>query len=121
MRAGTPALDTPIDQVKGIRAKEAQLFKKLGINVFGDLLRHYPSRYQAYPPPAFAADLLMQPIASFVGIVQQVDIAPSPRGGLHKIVATLADRTGRRQRHLVSARSVQPGSDRDSRSRSAAS
>jgi ATP-dependent DNA helicase RecG len=63
--------------------------------VFGDLLNHYPTRYQPFPPPTPAADLLMQPIASFVGTVQQVDISPSPRGGLHKIVATIADRTGR--------------------------
>ena len=90
-----PPADTPIDQVKGIKEREARLFGRLGIHVFGDLLRHFPTRYQAYPPPTAAADLLMQPVASFVGVVQQVDIAPSPRGGLHKIVATIADRTGR--------------------------
>jgi ATP-dependent DNA helicase RecG len=90
-----PSPDTPLDQVKGIKAREAQLFGRLGIRVVGDLLRHYPTRYQAYPPATAAADLLMQPIASFVGVVQQVDIAPSPRGGLHKIVATIADQTGR--------------------------
>jgi len=94
-RHPAPSLDAPLDQVKGVRPREVQLFKRLGIEVFGDLLNHYPSRYQAYPPPTAAADLLMQPIASVVGIVQQVDIAPSPRGGLHKIVATIADRTGR--------------------------
>lgn len=90
-----PPADTPLDQVKGIKEKEARLFARLGLHVFGDLLRHFPTRYQAYPPPTAAADLLMQPVASFVGTVQQVDIAPSPRGGLHKIVATIADRTGR--------------------------
>ena len=96
MRVGpAPAPDTPIEKVKGIKAREAQLLARLGIQTFRDLLRHLPNRYQTYPPPTAAADLLMQPIASFVGIVQQVDISPSPRGGLHKIVATLADQTGR--------------------------
>ncbi|MCC6178953.1 MAG: ATP-dependent DNA helicase RecG [Chloroflexi bacterium] len=90
-----PSLDTPIEQVKGVKEKEARLLAKLGIHVFGDLLLHYPSRYQAYPPATEIAHLIMQPIASVVGIVQQVDISPSPRGGLHKIVATIADRTGR--------------------------
>ena len=90
-----PSPATPLDQVKGIKEKEARLLGRLGLHVVGDLLRHFPTRYQAYPPATAAADLLMQPIASFVGIVQQVDIAPSPRGGLHKIVATIADRTGR--------------------------
>ena len=94
-RHPAPSPDTSLDQVKGIKEKEARLFARLGIHVFGDLLRHFPTRYQSYPPPTAAADLLMQPIASFVGTVQQVDIAPSPRGGLHKIVATIADETGR--------------------------
>jgi ATP-dependent DNA helicase RecG len=80
--------------VKGIKAKEAQLFRRLGIHAFSDLLHHFPTRYQAYPPATPAVDLLMQPVASFVGVVQQVDIAPSPRG-LHKIVAAIADQTGR--------------------------
>jgi ATP-dependent DNA helicase RecG len=92
-QAPAPAPDTPIEQIKGIKEKEARLLNRLGILVFGDLLRHYPTRYQTYPPPTSAADLLMQPIASFVGTVQQVDIAPGPR--LHKIVATIADQTGR--------------------------
>jgi ATP-dependent DNA helicase RecG len=85
----------PMDRIKGVKDKDVRLFARLGIHAIGDLLRHFPSRYQPYPPPTLAADLLMQPIASFVGTVQQVDIAPSPRGGLHKIVATIADRTGR--------------------------
>jgi ATP-dependent DNA helicase RecG len=84
-----------MDWLKGVKEKDARLYARLGIHAIGDLLRHFPSRYQPYPPPTLAADLLMQPIASFVGTVQQVDIAPSPRGGLHKIVATIADRTGR--------------------------
>ncbi|MCC7369683.1 MAG: ATP-dependent DNA helicase RecG [Chloroflexi bacterium] len=98
-RSAQPAVaataDTPLAEVKGVKEKEAKLFAKLGLHAFGDLLRHYPTRYQPYPPATLAADLLMQPIASFVGVVQQVDIAPSPRGGLHKIVATIGDQTGR--------------------------
>ncbi|MGE3271997.1 MAG: ATP-dependent DNA helicase RecG, partial [Chloroflexota bacterium] len=87
--------DTPLADLKGVKEKEVRLYAKLGLHTLGDLLRHYPSRYQTYPPPTLAVDLLMQPIASFEGIVQQVDISPSPRGGLHKIVATIADQTGK--------------------------
>ncbi|MDP8924969.1 MAG: hypothetical protein M3O34_19145, partial [Chloroflexota bacterium] len=96
-RAAPPAApppETPIDEVKGIKAKEAGLFRRLGVATFRDLLFHYPSRYQAYPPAAPIADLLMQPIASVVGTVREIDISPTPRGGLHKIVAMVADRTG---------------------------
>ncbi len=93
--APAPPTDTPIDQVKGIKPKEAQLLAKLGIVHFGDLLWHLPTRHQAYPAARGAADLLLQPIASFVGRVIDVEISGSPRGALHRIVSTLADPTGR--------------------------
>ena len=90
-----PPPDTPIGQVKGIKPKEAQLLGKLGIARFGDLLWHFPSRHQVYPPARPMADRFMQPVASVVGRVVDVEVSATPRGGLHKIVATLADGTGR--------------------------
>ena len=89
-----PPPETPIEEVKGITPKQAQLLGRLGIARFGDLLEHFPARHQAYPSACAAADLFMQPIASFVGLVRDVEISPTPRGP-QKIVATLADRTGR--------------------------
>ncbi|MBA2449602.1 MAG: ATP-dependent DNA helicase RecG, partial [Chloroflexi bacterium] len=90
-----PPLETPIEQVKGVTPKQAQLLGRLGVTSFGDLLYDFPTRHQAYPPAGAAAELIMQPIASFVGRVEDVEISGTPRGGLHKIIATLADRTGR--------------------------
>ena len=80
-----PAFDpmTPMDRIKGVKEKDVRLFARLGIQVIGDLLRHFPSRYQPYPPPTFAADLLMQPIASFVGTINLLDgTARAAAGGV---------------------------------------
>ncbi|HYU17627.1 MAG TPA: ATP-dependent DNA helicase RecG [Chloroflexota bacterium] len=90
-----PPSDTPIERVKVFKPKEVKLLERLGIRRFGDLIYHFPSRHLAYPPARPAAELFMQPVASFVGLVQNVEISGPPRGGPHKIVATLADRTGR--------------------------
>ena len=91
--APVPPLETPIAEVEGIKPKEAKLLEKLGVTRFGDLLQHFPNRHQPYPPAMPAAELVMQPVASFVGLVRDVEISGMPRR-LHKIVATLADRTG---------------------------
>jgi ATP-dependent DNA helicase RecG len=89
-----PPPETPIDQIRGITAKQAQLLGKLGIASFGDLIYHFPNRHQTYPPARAATELFMLPLASFVGLVQDVEISGTPRGSLYKIVATVADRTG---------------------------
>jgi ATP-dependent DNA helicase RecG len=89
-----PPLPTPIFEVKAFRPADAKLVAKLGIRQFGDLLRHFPSRHESYPPARRAIDLLMQPVASMEGLVTEVDISRYPRGGLNKITAAIADATG---------------------------
>ncbi|MFN8524099.1 MAG: ATP-dependent DNA helicase RecG [Chloroflexota bacterium] len=93
--ATTLAPSTPISVVKFIRQREAQLLSRLGITTLGDLLWHYPNRHERYPPTSTASDLFLQQVGSYEGIVQDVEITPAARGGLHRIVATIADRTGR--------------------------
>ncbi|HET9658045.1 MAG TPA: ATP-dependent DNA helicase RecG [Kineosporiaceae bacterium] len=45
--AGTHRLDEPLDKVLGVRSKGAGL-TQLGLHTVGDLLRHYPRRYQRW-------------------------------------------------------------------------
>ncbi len=49
--------NTPIIQLKGIGEKTQKLFQKLHIENVGDLLRHYPSRYDTFLPPVPVAKL----------------------------------------------------------------
>lgn len=48
---------TPIIELKGIGEKTEKLFHKLHIESIGDLLEHYPSRYDTFLPPVPIAEL----------------------------------------------------------------
>lgn len=48
---------TPIIELKGIGEKTEKLFHKLHIESIGDLLEHYPSRYDTFLPPVSIAEL----------------------------------------------------------------
>jgi ATP-dependent DNA helicase RecG len=86
-------LDTPLEQIKGIGPARARALGRLALRRYGDLLRHYPNRYEHYPPPRPATELLFLQKASFEGVVKDVQTAVLNRG-LRKITARLADPTG---------------------------
>ncbi len=44
----TDFLSTPIDDLPRTQSRTVQRLKHLGVNTYGDLLRHYPSRYKKY-------------------------------------------------------------------------
>ncbi|MBQ7926106.1 MAG: ATP-dependent DNA helicase RecG [Lachnospiraceae bacterium] len=49
---------TPIINLKGIGEKTEKLFRKLHIESIGDLLEHFPSRYDTFLPPVPVAELI---------------------------------------------------------------
>src|SRR5439155_24154374 len=47
-------LDTPLEQIKGVGPSRAKALGKLGLRTYGDLLTHFPTRHEHYPPPRAA-------------------------------------------------------------------
>src|SRR5262249_37231955 len=43
-------LETPIESLKGIGPVRARLYRKLGLQRIKDLLFHFPTRHQSFPP-----------------------------------------------------------------------
>jgi ATP-dependent DNA helicase RecG len=85
--------DTPLESVKGIGPVRARALSRLGLRTWGQLLTHFPSRHEEYPPPRPASELLLVPKASFEGTVRDIQTGILP-GGLRKITARLGDSTG---------------------------
>lgn len=50
------AAENKIDCLRGVGQKRAELFRKLGINTLGDLLRHYPRSYEDWSEVCTVAD-----------------------------------------------------------------
>ena len=86
-------LDTPVQSLKGVGPVRARLYTRLGLRTVRDLLFHFPTRHEAFPPPAPIADLFFQAEGSVVGTLERLDVESLPRG-LKKLRATVRDATG---------------------------
>ncbi len=82
-----------IKQIKGVGDKTAALFSKIGINNVGNLLHHYPFRYESYAYPMPISSCMNNQLVSIEGI-----IVSSPKmynAGRYKIIEVLVkDDTG---------------------------
>lgn len=105
-------LETPIASLKGIGPKRAKHFARLGLLTVRDLLFHFPSRHQPYPPVVPIADLLFQAEGSVVGVLERMEAEDLNRG-LKRLRATIRDNTGTAfavwLRHGYANLGVQPG------------
>ena len=86
-------LDTPIVSLNGIGPVRGRLFTRLGIRSVKDLLFHFPTRHEPYPPPTPIKDLFFQPEGSVEGTLERMEVENLPRG-LKKLKATIRDQTG---------------------------
>jgi ATP-dependent DNA helicase RecG len=86
-------LDAPLEELSGIGPSRSRALARLGLRTYGDLLNHFPARYEHYPPPRPASELLLVQKASYVGTVQDVQVARL-KGTLRKTTARLVDPTG---------------------------
>jgi ATP-dependent DNA helicase RecG len=86
-------LATPIESLKGIGAVRARLYTRLGIRTVQDLVFHFPTRHQAFPPARPIAELFFQAEGSVVGTLERLEVESLPRG-LKKLRATVKDQTG---------------------------
>lgn len=76
-----------IRAIKGVGEKTAALFSKIGVYTVGDLLYHYPFRYESYAYPVPIASCKEKELVSIEGIV-----AASPKffnAGKYKITEVL--------------------------------
>lgn len=88
-----PALDRKVSAWPGIGPRRAAQLARLGITTVEDLLAHLPTRHEPYPPPRRAGELFFQKLASYEGVVREIEVQRTTRGPL-RITATLADETG---------------------------
>ncbi len=83
------ALDTPLQFVRGVGPKRAELFARLGLRTVGDLLEYFPFRYEVQAGCVPIRALRPGTRATIRGEV--VEVEPRPGGGA---VAAVRDETG---------------------------
>ena len=86
-------LDTPIEYLKGVGPRRATLLQQeLSIRTFGDLVQHYPFRYEDRSQYHAIADLQEDmPYAQLRGTIRHIKHI---QGGKERIVAYFSDATG---------------------------
>ncbi|MBQ6550989.1 MAG: ATP-dependent DNA helicase RecG [Lachnospiraceae bacterium] len=65
-------LEDSIRTVKGIGAKSAECYEKLGVRTVGDLLFYYPSGYETFDEPVTVREAGKRDLASVRGVITQV-------------------------------------------------
>ena len=70
-------LDASLEELSGVGPARSRALARLGLRTYGDLLNHFPARYEHYPPPRPASELLFVQKASYVGAVQDVQVSTS--------------------------------------------
>lgn len=85
--------DTPIIQLKGVGEKTEKLFHKLHIYTVGDLLRHYPSRYDTFLLPVSIGELNSGQTGAVFARVTGIPNVKKVRN-LTILNCTVADETG---------------------------
>ena len=87
-------LATPLTSVASVGAATARRLAGLGLHTVGDLLEHYPRRYDDYSQRACLAELRLGQEASVRVIVERAELVPTRRRGLQVVRATVRDGTG---------------------------
>ncbi len=87
------ALDTPVTYLKGVGPVRAEMFKRLGIETAGDLLRHIPHRYEDATTVTHIARAEVGLDITVLGKVIAKGVLPT-RKGLRVFQAVLQDASG---------------------------
>lgn len=88
------ASDTPLFEVVGARVPALRRLEKMGIKTVGDLLWHFPTRYEDFTKVYPVAELEPGQQATVQGIVEEVQTKHSWRRGMSIVEATIADESG---------------------------
>ena len=88
------ALETPLYEVIGARAPFLRRLEKLGMKTVGDLLWHFPVRYDDFSKIYTISELEPGQQATIQGIIEEVHARHSFRRGMNIVEAVIADETG---------------------------
>jgi ATP-dependent DNA helicase RecG len=88
------ALETPLFEVIGARSPSLRRLEKMGIKTVGDLLWHFPTRYEDFSKVYAIADLEPGQQATIHGVVEAISSRHSWRRNMSIIEATIADESG---------------------------
>ncbi len=91
----TPQLDTPVQYVRGVGPARARALAAVGVITAGDLIEHYPLRYDVHPPSQAVGTLVLDQTATVVGEIRSVRRRGWSRDTT--VTATVEDATGRCQ------------------------
>ncbi|MBN1796456.1 MAG: ATP-dependent DNA helicase RecG [Sedimentisphaerales bacterium] len=87
------SLDMPVQYLKGVGPKRAQIFAQLDVNTAGDLLEYYPRDYNFVPELQKIANLKPNHDSAVIGLVESTDYQQFRKIPIFE--AVIADRTGR--------------------------
>lgn len=88
------ALDAPVTVIQGIGIKYAQSLHKLGIDTLGDLLYHFPRRYDDYSKLKPINKLKYGETATLIGVVKSIRSRSLNNDKLKLVEAIINDGTG---------------------------
>jgi len=88
------AEETPLFEIVGARAPFLRRLEKLGIATVGDLLRHFPSRYEDFTKIYKIAELEPGQQATIQGVIEEVHTRQSFRRHMSIVEAVIADDSG---------------------------
>jgi len=91
----TPAvLDQPLSSLPGVGPTMARRLEHLGLIRIGDLIEHYPRRYEDFTQRKRIADLLLGEEATVRGTLAHVRVERTARRGVRLTKALVADDSG---------------------------
>src|ERR1700690_471702 len=85
------AEETPLFEIVGARAPFLRRLENLGIKTVGDLLRHFPSRYEDFTKIYKIAELEPGQQATIQGLIEEVHTRQSWRRSMSIVEAVIAD------------------------------
>src|SRR5574344_107196 len=99
------SIETPITYIKGVGAKLAYRFNKLGIFTVSDLLFYFPKRHIDYSQKALIKNLQVGSNSTIFGIIKHVQAFNSPKSKLGIMKVRVNDESGFIDLHFFFAKS----------------
>jgi ATP-dependent DNA helicase RecG len=105
-------LEQPLTRISIITEAMQHRLKRLGIETVGDLLYHFPTRYEDYSETVSIIDAVAGNKATFEGTLLSLDIKKAFRKQMHITEAILGDKSGTlklvwfNQRHIATTLSI---------------
>jgi len=91
---GKPLTEIPVQFIKGVGPKLAQLLNNLDITTVDQLLRHYPRRHLDFQNREFIKDLKVGEEVSIFGTIRSVGAYQAKRGNMSILNVVISDGTG---------------------------